>query len=177
MTFIKDILIIDFETTGLHPDRDLPIQLAAVLLDKETLEEKKTYTTFIKQDLSSADPEAMAVNGIKQQDLDSAPSEAEVARALVETFGFDVLLASWVEFLDRRMLERILKTADVNIRTFDYHFLDLWHVAYVHLLKQGYAGTIRSEAMFEALGLPKRGSHDALEDCRHAAEALRIILK
>ncbi|MDB4939585.1 MAG: hypothetical protein JWO40_10 [Candidatus Doudnabacteria bacterium] len=174
--FAKDVLLIDIETTGINPHTALPIQIAAVLLDKETLEEKSSYSTYIQQDLTDANPESMAINGIKPEQLQTAPSEKEVVDAIVEKFGFDVLLASWVEFLDRRLFQRMFLNSGYDPAKFDPHYLDLWPVAYVYLLKQGYNGSIRSEPMMQALGLSARGAHDALEDCRHAADALRKIM-
>ncbi len=35
MKFARDILLIDIQTTGADPKKDFPLQLAAVLLDKD----------------------------------------------------------------------------------------------------------------------------------------------
>ena len=45
MKFPKDILIIDFE--GLKE----PVQVGAILLDKDTLEERDSYSSYIFTDL------------------------------------------------------------------------------------------------------------------------------
>ncbi len=174
--FPKDILIIDFEASAVDLSVSEPIQIGAILLDKNTLAEKDSFTSFIHSELKNADPESLAVSGVKPEDLVNAPTQAEVGKLFYEKFGTAVFLASWIEHFDRRMLYKILAAANLNYRDYDYHFLDIWPAAYVHLLKQGYTGGVHSEEMFQALGLPKRGTHDALEDCRHAAEALRKIM-
>ncbi len=175
--FAKDILIIDFESTGGNVDIDDPIQLGALLLDKGTLEEKKSFLILIQGDYSKMKPEALECHGITEEQLKGAPTRAEAAQKFVDIFGFDFILASWVQNLDYAMLRKLIAAIDVPINKYDYHFFDLWPAAYVYLLQHGYTGTMRSEPMFQALGLPARDKHDALADCRMAAEILRIITK
>ena len=65
MKFQKDILIIDFE------GKDEPVQVGAVLLDKETLEEKDSFDSYIYADL---DGYVSPTSGITQEMIDTAPS-------------------------------------------------------------------------------------------------------
>jgi hypothetical protein len=78
--------------------------------------------------------------------------------------------------LDMILFRKLLSSAKINFSEFDYHIYDLWPIAYTYLLEHGYQGSWRSEAMFQEFGLPPRGTHDALEDCRHEAMVLRKIL-
>lgn len=174
MKFIKDILLIDFETMSPDPYRAEPIQLGAVLLDKDSLSEKDIFSSYIWADLRG---KTMPVSNITQEILKDAPSQAEVGQKFFEKFSTDVLLGSWVEHLDRRMLRKIIIVADLDYSQYDYHFLDVWPVAYIYLLKQGYTGSARSEEMFRAFEIKPRGHHDALEDCRIAADILRKIVQ
>lgn len=174
--FVKDILIIDFETTHGIPAKAKPTQLAAILLDKATLKEKKFYASFIKQDLADANSRSLEISGITKEDLKTAPPPTQVAREFVDSFGTDVFLSSWNEALDRRMLEVLLKSIDLDITDYDYHYLDIWPIAYTYLVKKGKGQIVRSEDTFQEFGLPPRANHDALEDCRHAAEVLRFII-
>ncbi len=173
MKFLKDILLIDFEATV--PDIDLaePTQLGALLLDKETLAVKDQFVSYIAADLHG---EVNPKSGITQTALLGAPTQAEVGKRFFEQFGTDVLLGSWVANLDREMLRKILVSASIDSKLYDYHLLDLWPAAYIHLLKQGYTGAIGSEAMFQALGAKPREKHDALEDCHIAADVLRKLM-
>lgn len=160
----------------MDPFKALPIQLAAILLDRNDLSEKSTFTSYIKQDLSSANPESLEVSGINETHLKDAPSQNEVLKQFLDKFGTNVLLCSYVELLDRRMLQKMLRDVGMSPIIYDHHYIDLWPVAYFYLLKQGYTGNINSDEMFAALGLPERGKHDALEDCRFAANVLRKVL-
>ena len=173
--FSKDILIVDFEPTNGDAYSAEPIQVGAILLDKDSLAEKKRFISYIKADLSNANPKTLAVSGITEDDLKNAPIAAEVGKAFVETFGTDVMLSSWVQNLDRAMLRKLLLAAGFEDRIYDYHYLDLWPIAYLYLLKRGYVGSIRSEEMFREFKLPPRDHHDALEDCKMAAIVLRQI--
>ena len=174
--FAKNILIIDFESTSIDPAKAEPTQLAAILLDKENLAELGSYSSFIKADLKDADPQSMAVSGIDSAKLENAPDQKEAANQLVNHFGFDLFLASWIEHLDRRMLQKIMRAADINPMQYDYHYLDLWPIAYTYLVQRGYKGGIRSEEIFQAFGMRGRAHHDALEDCRLEAEIFRKIV-
>ena len=176
MKFKKDILMLDFETTDGRPPLAKPIQLAAVLLDKDTLKEKKEFTSYIKQDMTGADPRASQVHGITQSQLDDAPSQNEVMQKFLDFFGTDLFLSTWTTALDMRMLEQMMVAIGHDFMEYNYHFLDIWPLAYVHCVKQGKGELFNSVKIFEEFGLPKRGNHDALEDCRHTAEVLRKIV-
>lgn len=177
MQFAKDILFIDFECDSIDLDKMQPTQLAAVLVDKTTLEEKNSFISFIAADISKGNPQALEISGITQEMLNGAPTPAEVAKQFVDQFGYDVILASFNEHYDRRLFKKILDSANLDYYKYDYHYLDIWPIAYTHLVKKGYTGSIRSEDIFSQFGLGPRGKHDALEDCRLASEVLRKIVK
>lgn len=90
--FAKDILLIDFESTGLDPFVHDPTQLGAILLDKHTLREKGHFLSYIEADLSKASSEALVVSGITAEKLEGAPKSDEViknsSRNLVLTFSW-----------------------------------------------------------------------------------------
>jgi len=168
MQFPKDILIIDFE--GIEE----PMQIGAVLLDRETLEEKDSFVSYI-----AADPGdyVSKSSGISQETLKNAPTPAEVGRIVFDKFGTDILIGSWVANADSKNFEKIMRVAGINPYPYDYHILDIWPVAYIHLLKRGYRGSIKSEDIFQEFGAKPRGLHNALEDCKLAATVLRKIIR
>lgn len=167
MGFIKDILLIDFE----GPVE--PVQIGVVLLDKDTLKEKDFFVSYIYADTQG---KITKKSGISQETLKGAPSQAEVGKIIFEKFGTDILLGSWVDTLDIDHFRKIMNAAGVSWKQYDYHVFDIWPIAYLYLLKQGYTGTINSETMFQAFGASSRGLHNALEDCRIVADILRKIV-
>ncbi len=167
MEFKKDILIIDFE--GLEE----PVQIGAVLLDKETLEEKDSFSSYIWADLHK---KVKVTSGISQGTLKNVPNQAEVGQKIFEKFGTDVTIGSWVANSDIKNFKKIIETAGLDFKLYDYHIFDIWPVAYIYLLRKEYTGSMRSEAIFKEFGAKPRNLHDALEDCRIEANVLRKIV-
>ena len=167
MKFKRDILIIDFE--GLTE----PVQIGSVLLDKETLQEKDSFSSYVWADLHG---EVKATSGISQETLKGALNQAEVGQKVFEKFGTDILIGSWVANADIKNFKKIIETAGLDFELYDYHILDIWPIAYIYLLKQGYSGSMRSEEIFKEFRAKPRGLHNALEDCRIAADVLRKIV-
>ncbi len=164
---IKDVLIIDFE------GKEEPIQIGALLLDKESLIEKDSFISYIYADLHGA---SKSKSGITQDMLKNAPSQAEVGKMLFEKFGTNILIGSWVDTLDIEHFKKIINAAGITWGQYDFHVLGIWPAAYIYLLKQGYEGGIGSEEMFQFFGAKPRGLHNALEDCKITAEILRKII-
>lgn len=178
IAFPKDILIIDFESTlGDNSEKNKPAQFAAILLDKNSLKEKESFTSFIKTDLSTIPPQRLSAKGFTSENFDNAPSAHEVVNKFIKLFGKDYFISSWVANLDIKLFEKLISSANISFSEFDYHIYDIWPVAYTYLLQHGYTGSFRSEDIFQYFGLQKRGKHDALEDCRYAADVLRKIMK
>lgn len=176
LLFPKDILIIDFETSHTDLEKAKPLQIGAVLLDRSSLEEINHFVSYVQADLTDASPKTLAINGITKEKLVGAPEAKEVARRFVETFGKNFFYSGWVCEKDRALFRKMMLETGINPSEFDYHLLDVWPIAYAHLIKKGYQGSTGSEPMFKEFGLTERGSHDALDDCRRAAEILRIVL-
>ncbi|MBI4065868.1 hypothetical protein HY412_01595 [Candidatus Kaiserbacteria bacterium] len=174
MKFHKDILIIDFE--GIKH----PVQVGTVLLDKETLEEKDSFVTYIYADLAGY---VSRKSGITQEMINDAPTRAEVGKMIYEKFGTNIFIGSFVQNLDVNHFGEIMSAAGVDFKEsiydfkkYDFHIFDIWPIAYVQALKEGYTGGTGSEEIFQHFGAKPRGLHDALEDCRITADVLRKIV-
>lgn len=169
MKFAKDILVVDFE--GLRS----PKQIGAVLLDKETLDEKDSFVSYIYAEVGDR---VGTKSGINQNILNGAPSQAEVGKMIFAKFGTEVILSAFVADLDIRHFRTLMQAADIDPTLYDYHIFDIWPIAYAYLITKGYDGGIRSEEIFQAFEAKPRNLHDALEDARLAASALRkVVLK
>lgn len=150
-----------------------PKQVGLVLLDKETLEEKESFESYIYFDMQG---ESSKSSGITQDMLNDAPSRAQVGRKIYERFGTDVFLGSFISDIDHKHFRTIISEAGIDTTLYDYHFLDIWPIAYTYLLKKGYKGGVRSDEIFGAFGIPQRGNHNALQDARIATEVLRKVM-
>lgn len=115
--------------------------------------------------------------------INDAPKPAEVGKMIFKKFGSDIFIGSFVQNLDIEHFTKILSAAGIDFiesktdfQKYDFHILDLWPVAYIHALKQGYTGGTGSEGLFRYFGAKPRGLHSALEDCRITADVLRKIV-
>ena len=140
-------------------------------MDKDTLEEKDSFASYIYQVMNTV----VTKSGITEEMLVGAPTQEEVGKMIVEKFGKDFLIGSWVANLDTQHFRTLISDAGHAWDEFDFHIVDVWPAAYIHLVKQGYKGSISSEEMFQAFGAHPRGLHDALEDARIAAGILRQL--
>ena len=185
MNFKKDILLIDAEFTGFDLRKHEIVQLAAVLLDKKTLKEKKFFSSYIRPTKwQHRDRASMAVNKISLTMLKNAPPLKQVIKKFNRTFGHNLILAAYVGFNDKRFLMEGYKRAGVKF-LFDYHYFDLWGLFYAYLAKKN---QLKSKKDFAGFGLEslikifkirldKNQLHDALVDCRVEAEILRRVIK
>ena len=178
--FKKDILIVDFEATGFDVEKDDPVQVGLVLLDKDTLEEKFSFSSWIYTDKElSEDMKGFKWASIKKDKFDfikNAPKLKEVAAEIKKILPQEYTFSSWNTFFDFSLWRRLFKEVDVKVS--HIHLLDLWVIAYDRLLRNpDYNGDFTSESVFQFLNLGKRETHDALNDCRLEAETLRRLEK
>lgn len=184
MDFKKDLLLIDIEFTGLDLGKHEIIQLAALLLDKKTLKEKKSFCAFIKpQKWANRDLKSMAINGISWEKLKNAGNLKTVLSKFNKFANQkNAVLSYYGGPADMDFLRVAYKKAGIKWQ-FDYHFFNLWAVFYHHFAVKD---QLRNKARFAGFSLEdlmrrfniKSGKrHDALEDCRIEAEVLRRIIK
>ncbi len=183
--FKKDILLFDLEMTGLDVTKHEIIQIAAILLDRKTLKEKKSFSTFVKpQRWAKRDPEAMAVNKISAEDLKNAPSMATALKKFNKTFGSDVTPAMYGGNLDIVFFPAAYRSVKMKYPfTLQYTF-NLWPLCYFYMAKhkkltnpKKFAG-FTLEDVGTALGVKKiENRHNAIVDCQYEAEIFRALVK
>lgn len=181
--FKKDLLLIDLEMTGLDAQKHEIIQLAAVLLDKKTLKEKKFFNSYIKpKKWQNRDPEAMAVNKIHPEWLKESPVMKEVLQSFTKKFNSkEVILSYYGGPLDMDFLRLAYKRNKITWQ-FDYHYFNLWAFFYGILAgKNGLKNTKKFtgftlEDLMKKYKVVTKNRHDGLADCRAEAEVLKKIL-
>jgi DNA polymerase III epsilon subunit-like protein len=182
--FNKDLLVFDIEATGVDVTKHEIIQLAAILLDKKTLKEKKSFTTFVKpKNWKKRDPEAMAINGISWEQLKDAPDMKTVLKKFGKTFGSDAIPSNYGGNLDIIFLPAAYRSVKMKY-PFEYHTFNMWPLFYAFMAKHNqlknrkrYVG-FSLEDVGDFLKVPRQdGRHDALVDCYYEADVLRAVLK
>ena len=185
MDFKKDLLLIDTELSGLDVDRHEVLQLAAVLLDKKTLKEKKSFVSYVRpKKWNDRDLRSMQVNGITWEMVKSAPNLAQVIKKFNAVFpAKKVILSYYVGVADINFLQAAYKKAKSRW-PFDYHYFNIWGLFFSFLAKHNLLSSKKDFAGFGLESLLKHfkikiplSMHDALTDCRMEAEVLRRVVK
>lgn len=185
MDFKKDLLLIDLETTGLDADRHEIIQLAALLLDKKTLKEKKVFNSFVRPSKwKTRDRESMKINQISWVQVKNAPTLKSIILQFNRRFNpKKVVLTYYTGILDIVFLQEAYRKVGKKF-PFDYHYFNIWAVFYTYLAHQNRLKNRREFSGFCLEDLTERFRtkiqgirHDALYDCRIEAETLRKIIQ
>lgn len=176
--------MLDIEATGIDVTRHEIIQLAAVLLDKKTLKEKKSFNMFIKpKKWNTREAEAMEVNNISWEHLKRASSLKTVLQKFSATFGHSVIPATYGGNLDILFLPAAYRAAKLKY-PFEYHTLNIWPICYAFMAKHKQLKNRKRfvgfslEDIGDYLNVPRLpGRHDALVDCRYQSDVLRKLIK
>ena len=179
-SFARDILVVDFEVTGFDVEKDEPVQIGMLLLDKDTLETKWSYGSWIqpKQPVS-LEQAGLRWASLDQNDLEEikkAPDLATVAKKIVKLLPEKYFLCAWNATFDFCFWDKLLKTVGMRAKT--ANILDLWTLAQVKLLSdENYTGDYKSESVFQYFGAKSRTKHYGITDCEIEAMLLRKLLQ
>ena len=176
MRFIKDILLVQVETTGPDPDKDAIIQLAAVLLSKDNLLEKAVFNSYVRVSLLEGIlSKHAALLNIDPKILQKSQKIYDVVKQFNQQFDSPLLLASHnTEAI--LFLRNAYKKSLVPFE-FDRHIIELWTLGYVYTLRYGMKKMPTFATFLQTFNLQQKNPHDALEKCRLAAEIFKKIIK
>ena len=189
VTFPKDLLFIDLESTGLlsNPDARV-IQIAGILLDKHSLDEVDSFQSKVwisKAYWQRATPTALKIHKIPFEELEDQDTWAIVWPKFIKHFkkykydvygqniyGFDIPM---IKRMNQAYHSTYTWSRDKDSGTRE---IDLWPFFFCsgllldHQYARGYA-SLRGMAKHFHIDIGKK--HDALEDCRVTAEILRRV--
>lgn len=176
-------MLIDLEMTGLDASKQEIIQLAAVLLDRKTLREKKSMETYVRpRAWKKRDLESMNVNKIVWEQVKDAPTLAEALEEFERLFNpREVILSYYGGPVDMDFLRVAYKKINKPF-TFDYHYFNIWGLFYTYLAIKNKLNNSKKfsgfslEYLMKIFKLKSEKRHDALEDCRIEAEIFRRIV-
>lgn len=175
MRFIKDILLFELETTGGDVERDVVIQLAAVLLDKDNLLEKGLFNSYVRTSfLDDTLTRHGALLHVSLDILKKSSKTLDVVRSFVSQFSSEVQLGvqSPRNFIFLRNMFR-----KVNIPfEYDFHVLDIWTLQYMYVQKLGLKKMPTLHTLMDTFKLKQKNPHNALERARLQTEVLRKII-
>lgn len=173
---LRDILLIDLETSGTDPQRHGIVQLAAIRLDQVELIEHSHYVSYVRMDDEDEfDPEAGSINKIDELAGRSqfTPSLSTVLGEL-QTFAHpsEVILSAWNGAFDLGFLLRAYQRTG-RPWLWDFHMLEIWSLAWLLFPDMTSPNLVK---ICERLDVPYK-PHEALSDVRMEAEILRKMVE
>lgn len=176
MKFIKDILVIDVETTGQDVDKDSIIHLAGIVLDKDNLLEKNFFSSYVRVSLLDGTINQHAqLLGIPFETLRKSPKVYDTIKAFRGNLGRDYLLA--VHNIDKILFLRNAFRKTLLPWDYDPHILELWTLGYIYTLNYGIKKMPTFHTFLDHFNLKLKNRADALERARLSAEIFRRIIK
>lgn len=158
---VNDFTVLDFETTGLSPENDCIIQVAAVKYrDFKKIDE---FVMFVNP-LIPIPKFITDINGITEDNVKCSPTIDKVLPQLIEFIGEDAIVAHNASF-DMKFLLAKMQANNIEYRKFKS--IDTLSLArkYIDFTKNHKLSTMKS-----FLKLNHLKSHDALHDCYVTAE-------
>jgi oligoribonuclease (3'-5' exoribonuclease) len=179
----KFALAIDWETSGYrapqkrsesYAQEHQGISFGALVIDMRSFEiVEELYREIQFNPRYKWDFGAEKVHGISQAKLASGVSQEQaaidLANLIVKYFGAtEVIMVGHRVYFDRDFTDQLFDVIDIKVP---------WHPTLIDVSAVATA-TIEmanSEQIFQALGMPPRGAHNALEDIKQSVEVLRTI--
>jgi len=183
--YIERILFIDCETSGLNFNADDPsegyqsVSWGLVVASAQTLDKIEELYLEIKWDGESTwSKEAQAIHGLTPKYLEENGMTEEdavvaIAELILKHWGPDspVCLGGHnVATFDKFFLRRLLRKYEIEVR-FGSKTVDTNAIGFATF------GTHNSDDLFEAVGLPAREDHNALQDANNARLSVQRVRK
>jgi DNA polymerase-3 subunit epsilon len=179
--FPKNLLVLDLETTGRDPIVHSTIEIGAVLLDRESLEEIDSWSALVRrQERNGTDTRAMMLHGRSLEEIEGGKDAKDAVAEFLSRFGTDYLVAGWNVGFDVQFLRALLRSTGNNeaFDKIDYHRVDVWGIAQFLKTIGWFKSDVSSlSCLCQELGLSRAEAHSGLEDARLTATALRRLVE
>lgn len=165
---LPNFVVLDFETTGLSPERDKIIQIAAIKFhDFKKIDE---FCSYVNPQIKIP-PHITKINGITDNDVKNAPNISEILPKLIEFIGDEIIVAHNAPF-DLKFLLTNMYSNGIEYRRF--RVVDTLSLARKYINS---TTNHKLETMKSFLNLNHLKSHDALHDCYVTAELYKYCYK
>lgn len=176
MKFIKDILLFDLETSGPDPDKDVVVQLSAVLLDKDNLLEKRYLNTFVRNSmLHSTLLEHAAAAHADFKQVQAGKKPLELVRELPTLFSGPVTLAP--ANASRLLFFKNMFRKQAVTFPYDLTTMDLWTLYYIYGVRTGLKKIPTVHTLAEQLYTRVSNPFDSYERVKLHAAFFRHLIK
>lgn len=176
MRFIKDIFLFDLETSGPDLERDVVLQFAGILLDKDNLLQKAQYTTYVRNSLLSETLQTHAnVLKVDILVLQKAPKPIDFLKDIAAHFKSEVTLA--VPSSSHLFFFRQAYRKQTAVFPYELSVIDLWTLYYTFGMRMGLKKIPSLHTLLDHFNLRIQNPYDAFHRVQLEAEVLRKILK
>ena len=173
---MKNISIIDVETTGLDAQKHEIIEIGLVVFESESpFKILNTFNTKVKPEHpESGSAAAFAVNGYKEEEWKDAPTLRQALGDLEEMAKGSTIMSYGICF-DWSFLQEAYKKTKMRC-PFDYHRLDLFTVAWMNIPHEEMSSW-RLSSVCEKLGIaPEPAIHRAINGATCGYDVYRACL-
>lgn len=168
--------VIDFETTGINPFRDKPIEIGAVLLDND-LKEVKTFHSYINPGKARFKRSAINISGVTSSIAQNYPEPQEVLELYFKTMGTDYRFVGWNISFDVTFMRRLAHKYG-NMRRFNkinHRHIDIQTISYLASSLEIIDETKSFSDLITQFKGERSKNHNALQDAILTAEAFRFL--
>jgi len=116
----QEWVVFDLETTGLSPDHDDIIQIAAVRMRGWLVLESESFATYVNPG-RTIPPFITSYTGIRQADVRGAPAPAEALGVFSSWVGNSTLVAHNGHRFDMKFVEATCRRGACGVRPVSYH--------------------------------------------------------
>lgn len=170
MSQINKLIFLDTETTGIDPEKNEIIQVAAVLVDLDTRKIESAINYYIEA-TGELDAAASVVNGYyvgKWTEEERHPLKPEIVAPMLKQFlsiRNSAIVAHNSSF-DRAFCASLLSKHGISRRDQPKYWFDTATMAFLFMLKSGW-NRVSLDYAKEQLKVEyvRKKQHDALDDC------------
>lgn len=171
---IKYVLFLDVETSGLDPEKNEILQLAATMTDSK-FNELGTFDSFVKPQKSEMSAEALSINKI---DIVKLKDESTIVTVIAKFIKFcnenigkddtlsDIMVAGQNVKFDIAFLNVVFKDFGFKQHPFNYHSLSIDNIYtfYRFILTGKFPKSVSLNEMCKVFNLETKGLHNARND-------------
>lgn len=174
-----NLCFIDFETTGSDLFIDQPIQLGAILVDKNLKVIKSFQSEMFLPKKVKISEIAFSIHGLSYENLKLSPKRKKVIESFFDTLGTDYCFAGWNTSFDVPFMKKLCFESKLmdKFKKVDYHHIDVQSIAtYLRIIQKLPSNLITLNDIISYFGLSRLNKHNALEDAELTFQVYKNLL-
>lgn len=171
---MDEVVAIDCETTGLNPNKDDIVSIAAVKIRGNQILTSEAFRVTVKPNADLA-AESIKIHQIRKADVaDERRIEDELPNFL-RYIGNRPLVGYWISFDVRMLNKSVIRMLKIPLQNKMVDVCDLYYDRKYGKAPPGTKIDLRFAAILEDLNLPQLKAHDAFNDAISTAQMYLIL--